>query len=351
MAEATSIEWCDSTFNPWIGCTKVSTADSGGGCDHCYAEVSTPARVLRGKGQETWGPGAPRQRTSAEYWKQPIRWNDQPFVECMACHWRGEPRTAELIENPSGFFPPLPNAYVCPTCSQPLLKKARRRVFCASLADVFDNEVDPAWRADLFALIAATPNLDWLLLTKRIGNARTMIDEALGEIWRRDHFKPLQPAQIWPWPNVWLMATMVNQAEYDRDIGKLLRTPAAARGISIEPMLGPIDLRLGGASLSDYSAHHPLAALDWTITGGESCPNARPANPQWFRDIRDQCAAAGVFHLHKQNGEFASVSEVAGPGAHHTFEDGRTVRHVGKKLAGRTLDGQVHNGFPEVRRG
>lgn len=153
-----------------------------------------------------------------------------------------------------------------------------------------------------------------------------------------------------PPANVWLMATMVNQAEYDRDIGKLLRTPAAVHGISIEPMLGPIDLRLGGASLPDYSAHHPLAALDWTITGGESGPSARPANPQWFRDVRDQCAAAGTAYVHKQNGEFASVSEVAGPGAHHTFEDGRTVRRVGKKLAGRLLDGVEHNAFPEASR-
>ncbi|GAB7542982.1 hypothetical protein CS8_026520 [Cupriavidus sp. 8B] len=121
MSESTKIEWTDATFNPWIGCTKVSPA-----CDHCYAEVSTPARALR----VTWGAKEDRHRTSAA----PLRWNAQ-HAEFFATHGR------------------------------------RRRVFCASLADVFDNAVDPAWRVDLLQLIADTPNLDWLL-TKRIGNAR-----------------------------------------------------------------------------------------------------------------------------------------------------------------------------------
>lgn len=363
MSDTTKIEWADSTFNPWIGCTKVSTAASGGGgCDGCYAAESTPVRVMRGKGIETWGPGAPRQRTSAEYWKQPLRWNEQPFVECMGCRWRGESRAAKLVENPAGFFPPAASARMCPGCGEPLLKEARRRVFCASLADVFDNEVDAGWRRDLFVLIARTPNLDWLLLTKRIGNAAAMIEHARGPAHPNSPKAwpfPLRPRG--PLPNVWLGVTIVNQREADRDIPKLLETAAAVRFISYEPALGPLcltELQQPGITRTWFDALRGRAGtlagtrpfdcprLDWVIAGGESGPHARPANPQWFRDLRDQCAAAEVPFLFKQNGEWVSVSEVAGPGAHHTFEDGRTVRRVGKKLAGRTLDGVAHTAFP-----
>lgn len=363
MSETTKIQWADSTFNPWIGCTKVSTADAGGGgCDGCYAAESTPVRIMRAAGRETWGPGAPRHRTSAANWNQVLRWNARPFLSCPECGWRGD--------RPGS----IGDVAVCPQvkCAA-FLRLARRRVFCASLADVFDNEVDAAWRADLFALIADTPNLDWLLLTKRIGNAGRMIVSAMLDLAETDR-QGRTPSQPWPWPNVWLGATVVNQLEADRDLPKLLRTPAAVRFLSIEPMLGPIDLveavscpdcRGAGfgcdgpeeIACSTCEGHEagPIdlgeSGIDWVITGGESGPHARPANPQWFRDIRDQCAAAGVAHLHKQNGEFASVSEVAGEGAHHTFEDGRTVRRVGKKAASRLLDGVVHNGFPGVRHG
>jgi protein gp37 len=338
----------------------------GGGFDHCYAEVSTPVRIMRAGGRETWGPGAPRHRTSAANWKQPLRWNEQPFVECMGCGWRGESRAAALVENPPGFFPSTRSARVCPNGCGPLLKEARRRVFCASLADVFDNEVDPAWRADLFALIAQTPNLDWLLLTKRIGNAARMIVSAMLDLAETDR-QVSMPYRPWPWPNVWLGATVVTQGEADSDVVKLLMTPAAVRFVSLEPLLASVDLtemqppgrdavwvdamRGSAAEFGGSGQSRTLPQLDWVITGGESGPHARPANPQWFRDVRDRCAAAGVSYLHKQNGAFASVSEVAGAGAHHTFQDGRTVRRVGKALAGRTLDGQVHNGFPEVRHG
>ena len=363
MSDRTKIEWADSTFNPWIGCTEVSTSPcGGGGCDGCYAKQSTPVRVLRAGGKETWGPSAPRIRTSPGTWRKPVIWNAQPFAECMGCQWRGEVNDCSVVLNPSGFFPPVNSARVCPKCNRPLIKEARGRVFCASLADVFDNEVDPAWRADLFELIASTPNLDWLLLTKRIGNAHGMIAEALCALVGRS---PSGSLPTWPWSNVWLGATVVNQAEADRDVAKLLTTPAAVRFLSIEPMLGAIDLtemqppgrdaywvdamRGSVAALGGSGPSRDLPRLDWVIAGGESGPHARPANPQWFRDLRDQCAAARVPYLFKQNGEWVSVSEVAGAGVHHTFGDDRTVRRVGKRLAGRTLDGREHNGFPEVR--
>jgi protein gp37 len=275
--------------------------------------------VLRGRGHETFGPGAPRVRTSADYWQVPRRWN-RKAEEFFAVHGR------------------------------------RQRVFVNSLSDVFDNEVDAAWRADLFALIAATPSLDWLLLTKRIGNAQRMIDEALDELAERSRHGLMPFPAPWPWPNVWLMATMVNQQEFDRDIGKLLRTPAAVHGISIEPMLGAMDLRLGGAASPDYADHQPLASLDWVIAGGESGPRARPGNGDWYRSLRDQCEAARVPFLFKQHGEWIDPRDLRrlqgggmpGFGAYDSCRhDMKTdAVRISKADAGRLLDGVEHNEFP-----
>lgn len=357
MADQTGIEWCDSTFNPWIGCTKVSPA-----CDHCYAAVSTPARTCN----IAWGAGQPRRRTSPANWKLPLRWNAQPFLECHACHWRGEAKEAHW------------EGTACPRCSGDP-EPVRRRVFCASLADVFDNEVDPQWRADLFALIRSTPNLDWLLLTKRIGNAHQMIGESLIRIAGGTDLLP-----TWPWPNVWLGATVCNQAESDRDIPKLLAAPAAVRFLSMEPLLGPVDIawalghRVGiGAGFLERGMFSPglelLRRLDWVIAGGESGPNARPMHPDWARILRDQCASAGVPFLFKQWGEHALTFDrerddpdwrrcgewnkkpgrwinLAGG---HGFHGERVhyAHRVGKKAAGRLLDGQEHNGVPGVLHG
>jgi protein gp37 len=307
MGENTKIEWADHTFNPWVGCTKVSPA-----CDHCYAES-----WAKRSGQVQWGQGAQRSRTTAANWQNPIKWN----------------REAERLG-------------------------VRQRVFCASLADVFDNEVPEQWRRDLFNLILSTPHLDWLLLTKRIGNAAKMIDAAAHPI-------------AWPWPNVWIGATICNQEEADRDIPKLLKVPAAKRFLSIEPMLGAIDLRMTngivhGQDAADYK-------LDWVIVGGESGPQARPMHPDWARSIRDQCADEGVAFLFKQWGEWEIASTANGHHdsnmntnkAHWVFVDGHTQKpswirsglfrevnvyamtKVGKNKAGRLLDGREWNGVPE----
>ncbi len=285
MAEQTSIEWADSTFNPWIGCTRVSP-----GCDHCYAAVSTPARTLG----VDWGTGAPPYRTSPANWRKPVQWE----------------RSHQAFELENG---------------------RRRRVFCASLADVFDNAAPQIWRDELFDLILRTPHLDWLLLTKRIGNVPAMLPPTVNPF-----------ADVYP--NVWLGATIVNQPEADRDIPKLLEIPARIRFLSCEPLLGPITVfDLDGPV--DVRSAEP-SPLHWIIAGGESGPKARPTHPDWIRDLRDQCAAAGVPFLFKQWGDWASVSEVAGPGAHSCFPNGATVRRVGKAVAGRTLDGVTHTAFP-----
>lgn len=343
MSESTAIEWCDSTFNPWLGCTKV-----GPGCDNCYAEKSTPARSQG----VVWGPNAERRRTSAGNWNLPLRWNRQHDA-FYARHGR------------------------------------RRRVFCASLADVFDNAVPPSWRADLFDLIEQTPNLDWLLVTKRIGNVAPMLVEVACSLFWMDHLD--KPREL---PNVWLGITVVNQAEADRDIPKLLATPARVRFLSMEPLLGPVNLHAhlwkccgcpdpghGGDGFMQppdgpTCCGHPDPAdvIDWVIAGGESGPNARPMHPDWVRSLRDQCAAAGVPFLFKQWGEWVPYEHSAQPPflwSQHGHEidghalpdfeseDGRDqrewhcdwaeqilARRVGKKAAGRLLDGQQHDGFP-----
>lgn len=323
MSENSKIEWTDHTFNPFIGCTKVSP-----GCDNCYAEHMMDTRMHRVK----WGPGQPRARTSAANWREPVRWNAR-HEEFFAAHGR------------------------------------RQRVFCASLADVFDNAAPAAWRRDLAALIEATPALDWLLLTKRIGNAAAMLV---------DMFPAGTP------DHVWLGATVVNQAEADRDVPKLLATPAHVRFLSIEPMLGPVDLgrawhgeaAVGGRCPGRYLPalrEVPRPSISWVIAGGESGPGARPAHPDWPRALRDQCAKAGVPFLFKQHGEWAPGSGDFGagrfataavafdgrvvPGGHRAQDyptdassaDGWALVHrVGKRAAGRLLDGVEHNGFPVV---
>jgi protein gp37 len=277
MSENSKIEWTDHTFNPWEGCQKV-----GPGCDHCYAETRN-ARYAGGQAIN-WGPGAPRRRTGGSNWNKPLAWN-AAHAEFFAKHGR------------------------------------RQRVFCASLADVFDNAVDPQWRADLFSLIAKTPNLDWLLLTKRIGNVRGMLAELA-----HPHDQDLTLLDMMPLPNVWIGATIVNQEEADRDIPKLLAVPARVRFLSMEPLLGPVNLTripVSGGGFHEFDplvtanvlqrpeAYPPLPQVDWVIVGGESGPGARPMHPGWTRGLRDQCAAAGVPFLFKQWGEWKPISEMS----------------------------------------
>lgn len=229
MAENSKIEWCDHTFNPWIGCTKVSPA-----CDGCYAENLMANRY---KAVE-WGAGHDRKRTSAANWRKPLIWN----------------------KDAAG-------------------KQGRTYVFCASLADVFDNEVDASWRCDLFALIEATPNLTWLLLTKRIGNVLKMTDP------ERDG--PELPR------NVAIGATIANQEEYDRDRMKLHE---------VKVKLGP---------LFTFGSFEPLLsrvildkfAPDWIIAGGETDQGqhkARFTEPDTFRHLRDGAARFGRAFFMKQ---------------------------------------------------
>ncbi|MDO9571143.1 MAG: phage Gp37/Gp68 family protein [Hydrogenophaga sp.] len=316
MTKNTKIEWAHHTFNPWIGCTKV-----GPGCDNCYAEAdfSTRRKVVQ------WGAGHPRKHTAPSTWAQPLRWNAE----------------AERLG-------------------------VRYRVFCASLADVFDNEVPVQWRIELMSLILKTPNLDWLLLTKRVGNALPMMKDAMVEA-ASEHGQSRWPGLAYwiggwwdgkPPANVWLGATITSQTEADRDIPKLLAVPAAKRFLSMEPLLGPVDLTRhflqccgcfvpGRPGDGWMQPPDPPACcgdlepteLDWVIVGGESGPNARPMHPDWARSLRDQCQAVGVPLLFKQWGEWRQATD-------GELCKGYEFIKVGKKAAGRLLDGVEHNGVP-----
>lgn len=221
--ENSKIAWTDNTFNPWIGCTKVSD-----GCKFCYAEALMDHRY----GKVQWGPSGARQRTSAANWRKPHQWNRQAA------------------------------------------KEGRRiRVFCASLADVFEDrdELIP-WRADLFAMIEETPNLDWQLLTKRPENVPQMMPEL--------------PR------NVWLGTSVENQETADLRVPLLAQISAAVRFASYEPALGPIV----------FNSWWLNEVLSWIIVGGESGHDARPFNIHWARQLVRDCDAAGVPVFVKQLG-------------------------------------------------
>jgi protein gp37 len=312
MGADTCIEWADHTFNPWIGCTKVSPA-----CDHCYAETLATARL-----GVAWGPHAERRRTAPSTWRQPLAWN----------------RRAE--------------------------REARRfRVFCASLADVFDNSVPIEWLVDALDVIRTTPHLTWLLLTKRPQLIGRRIDEAFARLGQGiDRGDLLMWLALWrdnrPPENVWLGTTVENREEMFRRGPPLRAAPAVRHFWSAEPLLG--DLGTIPAEIMP----------GWIITGGESGPKARPSHPDWFRSLRDQCQAAGVAFYFKQWGEWRhSFGHPAGtPGrfalAPRTFDGpiveidhyprqftafGSTIlERFGKKAAGAMLDGREWREVPDA---
>lgn len=229
MGSRTGIAWCDSTFNPWHGCLKVSPA-----CDHCYAER---AAARYAPGVKLWGEGSTRRTFGLKHWHEPVRWNARAFRDDV-----------------------------------------RLRVFCASMADVFDKDAPGPERDRLWRLIEATPALDWLLLTKRVGNVARMFPAS----WLAK-----------PRPNVWLGISVIDQGEAERDVPKLAALPAVVRFLSCEPLLGPIDL--GAVRGAD--------ALDWLIVGGESGPHARSMSWAWVRDLNRCASSSGLAFFVKQGSQ------------------------------------------------
>lgn len=229
MADVTAIEWTDRTFNPWTGCSKISP-----GCDNCYAEGWS-----KRSGHVKWGNN-PRKRTTDAYWKAPQVWQKQA----------------------AAFFAEY---------------RRRQRVFCASLADVFDNKADPKWREDLFALIKATPDLDWQLLTKRPQNIHKMLPEDWG------------PAG---YSNVWLGFTAEDQMRFDQRKRFIDEVPAAVWFVSYEPAIGPLRIQTTDPK------------PDWLIIGGESGHGARPMDPKWVEDVLTDCASTAIAPFFKQWGQY-----------------------------------------------
>jgi protein gp37 len=237
MGEKTGISWTDHTFNPWIGCAKVSA-----GCTNCYAEREN--RLFNWV-EGGWGPSGHRRKTSTDNWKKPKMWN------------KGAKKYG-----------------------------VRRKVFCASLSDVFEDRPElEQWRGELWSLIVNTPDLNWLLLTKRPENVLRMCPhQIMGE---REEWIP---------PNVWIGATCENQEMYNQRLPVLLDIPARIKFISVEPMLGMIDL--GEPNCRTYAQDR----INWVICGGESGPSARPMNIEWARNLRNQCQDAKVPFFFKQVG-------------------------------------------------
>jgi protein gp37 len=264
----------------------------------------------------------------------------------------------------------------------PLDWKKPRMIFVCSMSDLFADFVPDEFIDRIFAVMALCPQHTFQILTKRPERMRKyltvdrdmVIEGQIVELIGKDRAwneSPLGGCHGWPLPNVWLGASCEDQPTADERIPHLLATPAAIRFLSCEPMLGPIDLTgmcngwyflnsLTGLKYHDapegvHSATEKCARIDWIICGGESGPGARPMHPDWARALRDQCAATGVPFFFKQWGEYLHETQVAAElvsfekvsRAHlHQWSDGTAAVRVGKKAAGRKLDGIEHNAFP-----
>lgn len=276
MAKNSHIEWTHHTFNPWWGCIKVSAA-----CDNCYAEL-----WAKRMGHQLWGRDSSRRFFGETHWREPVIWNQE--------------------------------------ASQ---TGRRERVFCASMADVFERRAElNNERVKLWSLIENTPNLDWLLLTKRPQNIHKIAP------WGQD----------WP-ANVWVGTTVENQGEAEKRLPALLKIPAAVRFLSCEPLLGPLNLR-------EWFSRDDFYPIDWIIAGGESGPGSRPMHPDWVLSLLAQCQGSNVpFHF-KQWGQWvpAELVDEVTPARVMEFANERAVEMVrlSKKLAGRTLEGTTWDGVP-----
>jgi protein gp37 len=330
MGTVTAINWTHHTWNPVTGCTKISD-----GCDHCYA-ATLSERNLPAVGK--WGPEAPRVFSEAA-WKHPARWN----------------RAAEAAGEV-------------------------RRVFVASLADVFEGEQHPVGAAHVEG--AGGPRPDYLPMLARMVETFAPLTNLRVLVLTKRPWNMAAWAKVNGWPATWWAGTTVeNQEQAEARIPFLLRVPAAVRFLSCEPLIGPVDLdrtrcptcgdadgithadidattagqpwcpecdtEAGSAGWLDACADRQQSGINWVIGGGESGPHARPWNPAWARQLRDQCEAAGVPFLWKQNGEWAPFCDIQNPvdGQYPHSGEYDTIR-VGKKSAGRHLDGVVHHAFP-----
>lgn len=337
-----SIEWTGHTWNPTKGCSIKSP-----GCKNCFA-----------------------MREAYRFGFNP----QLPVYHGLTKLVNGKPVwTGKLALAPDS------------TLLQPLKRKKPTTWFVNSMSDLFHEDIPDGWIDSVFAVMALTPQHTYQILTKRADRMReyfaaeTRANSINGAIWSAlgtPRGSKIKHGGNWrcalPLPNVWLGISCERQQEADERIPLLLQTPAAIRFISAEPLLGPIDLTaltLSGVSSkfdalkqgATYSSkpdggrfYHisDQQTLDWVIVGGESGPDAWPMHPDWARSLRDQCEDAGVPLFFKQWGAFSPY--LTGPGARANVAggDGATLKmtRVGKKRAGRLLDGVEYNGMPGARR-
>lgn len=373
MADKTAIEWTDATWNPIRGCSRVSD-----GCRNCYAEGQA-ARIIamdRGRGVPE-GEGA------------------YDGLLAKGGQWNG---LIKVVED---------------AIHQPLRWQKPRRIFVNSMSDLFHENVPDKVIDRIFAVMALACRHTFQVLTKRPERMKTYLNtpnrEGIikGSAWELLGHMPTQSnagmKAPWPLPNVWLGVSIENQAAADERIPLLLESPAAVRWLSMEPLLGPVELPrmdfhcdvCGGTGIlarwpkgkCNYCKRGsipaistdpkfgtpatPMRSIDWVVVGGESGPNARPMHPEWVRAVRRQCAEADVPFLFKQWGEWAPgecVERNSGTAATATLssnlwrygtenlahggghiDDEPDLYRIGKRAAGRLLDGKHHDEYPEAR--
>ena len=330
MADNTAIEWTDATWNPVTGCSIVSP-----GCTNCYAMRLAGTRLKHTPSRA----GLTKDTKAGPVWNGQVRFNE-------------------------GWL------------DQPLRWKRPRRIFVCAHGDLFAENVPDEWIDRVFAVMALSPQHTFQVLTKRAARMRAYCDNRGGGVSRRVSMIAKNTLIRWPLPNVWLGVSAERQQEADERIPDLLATPAAIRFVSAEPLLGPIDFtRIVNRDPAKFSwlnywprlnaltGNYPLIEetrdphperLHWIIVGGESGPGARPMHPAWARAIRDQCVAAGVPFFFKQWGEWVtedqSPEDIVLPGTsrRHWGISQPSAYNVGKRRAGRLLDGIEHNGFPGI---
>lgn len=300
MSDKTGIQWTDATWNPFVGCSIISP-----GCRDCYAMEEAARQIRCAKGL------------------------DRPT------HYEGTVKTVKGKSIWTGNVNLAPDHVL----TKPLHWKKPRRIFVNSMSDLFHESVPDEWIIKVLAVIACSPQHAFQILTKRAERMRSfmakMPEDLSTEVLlvaRRDEFGyPITGAAKWPLPNIWLGVSTERQKEADERIPLLLQTPAAVRFISAEPLIDSLSLRWAkwddwtnpdGTGRQTVNHLDGARMLDWVIVGGESGPRARPMNPRWARELRDQCREAGVPFFFKQWGG----------------------RHA--KSAGRLLDGKEHSEFP-----
>ena len=349
MGVNSNIEWTDATFNPWRGCTKVSA-----GCANCYADTLSKRNpgVLG-----VWGPNGTRVVAAEAQWALPVKWNRDAGIAFDKYRCGGGPNKPPY-ERPRVFCASLSDVFegwqgdVRNSAGQKVWATPNGVWMASSPIDFHGNPIEPDRqpnpdvkpltmqdvRSRLFALIDATPNLNWLVLTKRPENIARMMPE--------------YPTTGGVHPNLWLGVSVENQHAAAERIPHLLKVPAKVRFLSCEPLLSAVDLspwlvtdmRAESGGISQPNQIH------WVIAGGESGPNARPMNPAWARSIRDQCVAVGVAFHFKQWGEYGpeQTKSVAFTPVYSgvPMDPPAPMFRVGKVAAGRTLDGRTWDEVP-----